>query len=148
MDDGAEISGGAGREGPLSVARKAALACLIGYDFLVVIVGLGRRRLPAFVRRLQRPPRIGVFRLDPTRLGLIVNRVLRIGRRRPRCIVSALVLLRMLCRQGTAAELVIGLPPDATSPEAHAWIEVDGRDVGPPPGRLGRKELARYGGAH
>jgi hypothetical protein len=51
----------------------------------------------------------------------------------------------MLREQGTPAELVIGLAADARDHLAHAWIEVDGIDVGPPPGRYGHSPIARYG---
>jgi hypothetical protein len=57
---------------------------------------------------------------------------------------SALVLYRLLRAQGDRAELVIGLPSDARTKDAHAWVELDGVDVGPPPGRSGHLELTRY----
>lgn len=145
MDDGPEGSAAPRRERRLGPARKAALAAMIGHDLLVVVLGLRRRRLPDLVRRLQRVPRLRLAPLEPRRLGRIVDRVLRLGGRRPRCLVSSLVFLRMLRRQGTPAELVIGLPARPTTPEAHAWVEVDREVVGPPPGRLGRRAMARYG---
>jgi hypothetical protein len=52
----------------------------------------------------------------------------------------------MLIRQGERPQLVIGLPPSPSSHEAHAWVEVAGQVVGPPPGRLGHEEMVRYGG--
>jgi Transglutaminase-like superfamily len=73
-----------------------------------------------------------------------VDRALHIGARRPSCLVSALILFRLLREQGDPAELVIGLPEDAGTKEAHAWVELDGRDVGPPPGRGHHVALARY----
>jgi hypothetical protein len=54
-------------------------------------------------------------------------------------------LFRLLREQGDPAELVIGLPDAAADHEAHAWVEVDGRDVGPPPGRGQHEPLARFG---
>ncbi len=131
---------------PLGPVRKVGLALLVLYDYLRVRVGLRRRPLPEVVRRLRCPPRLRIRRLEPRRLGSIVDRVLSVGPLRPRCLVTALVHYRLLRRQGTAAELVVGLPPTPTGPDAHAWIEVDRREVGPPPGRLGHKEMARYGG--
>lgn len=145
MDDGREGPAHDPRERRLGPVRKAALAALIGHDLLVVRLGLRRRRLPDLVRWLQREPRLRLPPLEPVRLGRIVDRVLRLGGRRPRCLVSSLVFLRMLRRQGTEAELAIGLPASPTTPEAHAWVEVDREVVGPPPGRLGRRALARYG---
>jgi len=135
-----------GRTGELSIFRKTGLSLLIVYDFVFVSLGLRWRSLPGLVRSLQRPPRLRFERLDPRRLGRIVERVLRVGGHGPRCIVLSLVFLRMLRRQRTPAEIVIGLPPNPASHEAHAWVEVGGEDVGPPPGRLGQEVLARYGG--
>jgi hypothetical protein len=53
-------------------------------------------------------------------------------------------MYEILHQQGAAPELVIGLPNEARSHEAHAWIELDSVDVGPPPGRTGHDELVRY----
>jgi hypothetical protein len=55
------------------------------------------------------------------------------------------VLFTLLRRRGSQAELVIGLPENASTHEAHAWVELDGRDVGPPPGQNGHVQLARFG---
>jgi hypothetical protein len=54
------------------------------------------------------------------------------------------VLFRQLKRQGDDVELVIGLPIGAMDKEAHAWVEIDGHDVGPPPGRGMHEPLVRY----
>jgi hypothetical protein len=74
-----------------------------------------------------------------------VYRTLRLGPRQPTCLVNALVLYRLLREQGDQAELVIGLPADAADKDAHAWVELDGVDVGPPPGRSGHAEMGRFG---
>jgi hypothetical protein len=58
--------------------------------------------------------------------------------------VNALVLFRLLREQGDAAELVIGLPENPGGKDAHAWVELEGVDVGPPPGRSGHDEMARF----
>ena len=108
----------------------------------------------ARIRLLMRHPIADVVaRLDvpgdrtPTATALLsraVSRGLRIGPWRPRCLLRSLVLYRLLREQGHEAELVIGLPDRAKSPDAHAWVEVDGRDVGPWPGRKGYEVLTRY----
>lgn len=134
-------SGGSG----LGLARKVGLGLLVLLDLLVVSVGLRRRRLPDLVRALRGRALLRIRALEPRRLGKIVYRVLSPGTYEPRCLVSSLVFLRMLRRQGTAAEVVIGLPPEPATHETHAWVEVDGREVGPPPGRLGHREMARFG---
>ncbi|MFN2556756.1 MAG: lasso peptide biosynthesis B2 protein [Nitriliruptorales bacterium] len=143
----------------VTAVRKVGLAAKIWYSFLVVSVGLRRLPLPKLVERLGRKgpagsgpppsvPRVGqasVRRLhEPAWLGQVVWKVLRVGRWRPRCLHTSLVLLRLLRQQGRPAELVIGLPPLPTSRDAHAWVEVEGADVGPPPGRAEHRELARY----
>jgi hypothetical protein len=53
-------------------------------------------------------------------------------------------LFRLLHEQGDEAELVIGLPAAAATKDAHAWVEINGVDVGPPPGRGSHEVLARY----
>jgi hypothetical protein len=129
---------------PLRLSTKLVLAARIWLTFLVV-----RRRirspLPELVGELgrggaQRSRR----REDPRRLARGVHRALRVGRRRPTCIVASLVLFRLLRRQGEAADVVIGLPAEPTGKNAHAWVELDGCVIGPPPGRLGHIRLARF----
>jgi hypothetical protein len=61
-----------------------------------------------------------------------------------RCLPRALVLFTLAREHGIEADIVIGVQPSTTSHEAHAWVEVGGRDVGPKPGRMGRSELIRY----
>ena len=124
---------------------KVSLALRIWLTFLLVKTGLRRRPLPELVTRLGKPGRTRFYGVPAPRLGIIVARVLRLGRRRARCLTSSLVLYRLLRYQGLPAELVIGLPQRPRDRQAHAWVEVRGVDVGPPPGRSGHVELARYG---
>jgi hypothetical protein len=55
---------------------------------------------------------------------------------RPTCLPQSLVLWWLLRRQGLAGELHIGVRPEASRLEAHAWVEFqgqplnDGADVG------------------
>jgi Transglutaminase-like superfamily len=74
-----------------------------------------------------------------------VYRVSHVRARGPRCLYNAIVLYGLLRRQGDGAQVVIGLPTAPVDKDAHAWVEVDGRDVGPPPGQAHHEELARYG---
>lgn len=131
-------------EQPLSPGAKARLALRVWALLPRVLLGLRRERLPAFVARLGRPDRLRDDRLPATRLSRAVDRSLRLGSHRPRCLVNALVLYRLLREQGDEAELVIGLPARPTDKDAHAWVELGGVDVGPPPGRSGHEELARF----
>jgi hypothetical protein len=132
--------------GPLSISAKLSLAWSIWQDYVQIRLALRRTALPEVVERLdQTPVDRHALALEPRRLGRIVRRVICVGPFSPRCLAMSLVLFQELRRQGTAAELVIGLPPEPTDHTAHAWVEVDGQEVGPPPGRLGHAELARYG---
>jgi len=107
-----------------------------------VVIGLRRERLPDLVARFgeagDRP------RQPVSLLSRAVSRGLRIGPWQPRCLIRALVLYRLMRAQGDHAVLVIGLEESRPSPEAHAWVELDGRDVGPAPGAFGHRALARY----
>lgn len=127
----------------LSVTEKARLATRIWLRFGLVTVDLRRKPLPALVEELARTNGEPRSRYSPATLSNAVHRSLHLGSRRPRCLVNALVLFRLLREQGDPAELLIGLPHDAKNHEAHAWVELAGRDVGPPPGRHGHEEMAR-----
>jgi transglutaminase-like putative cysteine protease len=130
----------------LSVRAKAAIAARSARWFVVVLVRLRVRRepLPALVASLGRVDRVVPLRARPVRLGRIVAGTLRLGPFRARCLYTAMVLYRLLREQGDEATLVIGLPREPRDKDAHAWVELEGRDVGPPPGRGRHQELARY----
>jgi Transglutaminase-like superfamily len=130
-------------EAPLPLRAKAGLALRIWALYPRVLAGLRREQLPAFVARLGRTERRRAPH-SPARLSRAVDRSLRLGARKPRCLVSSLVLYRLLREQGDDAELVIGLPQTPADKEAHAWVELAGVDVGPPPGRGTHEELARF----
>ncbi len=125
--------------------RKAVLFARLWLGVAIVWVTLRRFPLPQAVRRLgEVRQREGGIRLAPNRYGSIVGRALHVGPLYPRCLLRALVLYRELQRQGDEARLVIGLPIEAVDKEAHAWVEIDGHDVGPPPGRGIHEPLVRY----
>jgi hypothetical protein len=129
----------------LSLLARIRLVARIWLRFARVRWAVDREPLPAFVSGLAdvngSAPRTAH---PPPRLSAAIHRSLRIGSRRPRCLINALVLFRLLREQGDAAELVIGLPELASDHRAHAWVELAGRDVGPPPGRTGHREVARF----
>lgn len=128
----------------LGIPARLGLAVRIWTAFVRVRWATKRHPLPVAVRRVGsagRPPR---NRIEPRRLGSIVARVLRFGPWRARCLWTAFVLFRLLRDQEDEAELVIGLPLEPKDFDAHAWVEIDGTDVGPPPGRGRHQELARY----
>ena len=130
-------------EDPLGFPAKVRLAVRVWCAYVRVRVGIRRSPLPAFVRELGRTA-VRAEGHPPTLLSLAVHRSLQLGPLRPRCLTGALVLYRLLCEQGDRAEVVIGLPPDARDHAAHAWVELDERDVGPPPGRGTHAPIARF----
>jgi Transglutaminase-like superfamily len=122
---------------------KAALALRVWRSYVVVMLSVKRTPLARLTRGLGRNGG-GATRRPPELLSHAVGRSLRIGRHQPRCLVTSLVLFKLLREQGDDPELVIGLPEHAVDHLAHAWIELEGRDVGPPPGQGRHVPLARY----
>lgn len=129
---------------PLSLPHKLRLALRVWRAYVLVRTGLRREPLPDFVDRLSRQRRAVNGRHSPARLSRAVDKSLHVGKRRPSCLVNSLVLFHLLRRQGDPAELVIGLPDTEADHFAHAWVELEGNDVGPPPGRGRHLELARF----
>lgn len=127
----------------LSPLNKARLLARIWGSYLLIVL-MSRRPLPEQVRSLQALPRRSSRQITPDQLGRAIHRGLRVGSIAPRCLPKALVMFRILHEQGAEPELVIGLPSRPDSHEAHAWVELDEVDVGPPPGQAGHQELARY----
>lgn len=131
------------RRGPAALASRALLAVRVWRAYARVQLEMRRRPLQEIVPRLRRPTRRHPAH-PPVRIGRAIRGCLRVGSRRPRCLIVSLVMLRVLHEQGVEGDLVIGLPERPEGPEAHAWIEIEGRDVGPPPGRGDNIELMRY----
>ena len=129
----------------MTVAWKLRLALRSWSSLLIVAWGLRANRLPDLVAKLSASNKTTSRRFNPRRLSYAVDRSLLRGPFEPRCLSRSLVLLRLLRAQGDAAELVIGLPESPLDKDAHAWVEVDGIDVGPSPGKGRHQELARYG---
>lgn len=129
---------------PLSMTTKVRIFIRIWRSFLSIVLRDPRVPLPEFVARLGRVQHPKVARIGPLRLRAAVLRSLRLGPWRPTCLANALVLYRLLLEQGDSAELVIGLPIEASNHDAHAWVELNGEDLGPFPGRPNHAALARF----
>lgn len=127
-----------------TLVGKARLALRIWVAYVRVRYGLARMPLPRLTEHLGSVPG-GAPAFHPLLLSRAVDRALRLGSIRPRCLTSSLVLYGLLREQGDAAVLVIGLPREARDHNAHAWVEFGGHDVGPPPGRGAHVEFARFG---
>ena len=123
---------------------KARLSVTVWLMFIVVRFHLRRWALPRAVARLGSARSWNGWSRDPAHLGRLVGRLLGIGGLKATCLTRSLVLFRLLRRSGLAVDFVIGMPRVPQSTDAHAWVELDGRDLGPPPGRDGHEELARY----
>jgi hypothetical protein len=130
-----------------ALVRKASLFVRIWTWFAILTVLLRLRQLPDLVRELSVTAPPARSPMPPRRLGRAVWRALSIAGYRPRCLTASLVFYRLLNESGQSAELVLGLPVEASNNKAHAWVEIDGIDFGPPPGKAGHEELARYGTA-
>lgn len=129
----------------LPVSAKVGLAVRIWRCFLVVRWEMKRYPLPELVAKLGAPFSPTQGRHAPHQLSRAVHRCLRIRWFQSTCLMRSLVLYRLLREQGERAELVIGLPAGATTHEAHAWVELNGRDFGPPPGRGTHLPIVRFG---
>ena len=131
-----------GSERPIGAVARVRLLARVWVTATSVVIGLRRERLPDLIARLGTPA--GRRPTPASLLSRAVSRGLRIGPWQPRCLIRALVLYRLLRAQGDPAVLVIGLAAANPSTEAHAWVELGGRDIGPAPGANGHRALARY----
>ena len=127
----------------LSIVAKIGLFIRIWMSYLRVVL-MARKPLPDQVKALQARSVRSAHPIAPSTLGRAIHRGLRVGPITPRCLPKALIMFEILHEQGAAPELVIGLPKQPSGHEAHAWVELDSVDVGPPPGQSGHEELARY----
>jgi hypothetical protein len=130
---------------PPSLTDRLAIAIRSLWLLAVVRGQLRRDDLPTVVASLREVDRPRSARARPVRMGSIVARTLALGPWRARCLHTSLILFRLLREQGEDPEIVIGLKETPREKDAHAWVELAGRDVGPPPGRGRHQELARYG---
>jgi hypothetical protein len=123
--------------------RKLVLAMQIARRYVRVRLDLRRYPLPELVGRYsQLPAATRQHRVSTLRNG--VDRLLVLPGRPLRCLPRALVLYGLAVEQGHDARLVVGLPRAGDSNRAHAWVEIDGVDVGPSPGQDGHEPMAAY----
>lgn len=124
---------------------RARLALRIWARYVLVKLVLAQKKsLADAVDTLRGRPPASPIDQEPSQLGRSVVKALRVGTFQPRCLTLTLIHMTLLNDNGESGQLVIGLPRDARDPRAHAWLEIDGVDIGPPPGRHGHEELVRY----
>jgi hypothetical protein len=118
-----------------TAAERVRLALEIAHAYWRVRWWLFRSNLPAVVataRQASTPQRFvdGEPRAIGVRLGRAVARTLRPLPFDSRCLVTALVLTRLLATRGIESTLVLGV---RTKPDfaAHAWVERDGEPLLP-----------------
>lgn len=124
--------------------RKISFATRVWVTAARVQWEMRRRPLPEIVRRLGKVEETSVLPWGPIHMGEIIARLLTVGPWTARCITLSLVHYHFLAERGLRPSLVIGLPDEPTSQDAHAWVEVGGRDMGPPPGRGRNEPMAKY----
>jgi hypothetical protein len=108
---------------------------LIHAWLLLPVVALGVRTLgfPVVRQWLETPrPRSVCATTDPARLAKVVDTAARFSVIGRSCLTRALVLERLLVREGIRAELRIGVQRMGSGIAAHAWVEVDGVPVAEP----------------
>lgn len=133
-----------GRLHPVRISFTARILLLLRIWMLAARVTWLLRRRPV-TEVAERLGSLGDRRRQPIPLlNRAVSRSLRVGSAQPRCIIRSFVLYGLLREQGDDAVLVIGLPAEARSADAHAWVEFDEQDIGPLPGSRGYTPMARY----
>jgi hypothetical protein len=107
---------------------------------LLLVVDLGLRAMPfPSVKRLLEIGYKGGRRLPGDDRRATIDRLQALVRTAARhhvypmsCLRRALVLRRLLCRRGIAAELQIGVHKHENALRAHAWLQLDGQPAGEP----------------
>ena len=103
-------------------------------------------RVFAWVNRPLR--RLNRFAADETRwISWAVETIATKPRVNALCLPRALAAHAMLHRRGIASRLCLGVARDGQDLAAHAWVEVDGREVASNPEARRFTRLAEFGGA-
>lgn len=122
---------------------RIRLALVVAVRYVRIRLDLPRVSLPDLVARYsQLPPYRHPYPVHTLRRA--VDRLLVLPGRPLRCLPRALVLYSLAVEQDQNARLVVGLPKHAGSSRAHAWVEINGVDVGPSPGQDGHQPLVAY----
>jgi len=112
----------------LPLARRVALAAEILVAYGRARVELRRGDLRETVEALRRTSTTAPPDVAPRRLAQAAARTLRFLPFDTRCLMSALVVTRLLARRGVPSVFVLGVSPGPGF-AAHAWVECDGRPI-------------------
>lgn len=124
--------------------QRVRLARRVIARYIAVRVLLARLPLPRVVDTYSEKASPPTSVIEVKSLRRAVDRLLVLPGRPLRCLPRALVLYSMLIEEGHEARIAIGLPEVSTTIRAHAWVEVEGIDVGPSPGRDGHAPMVLY----
>lgn len=113
---------------------RAEWAVLVEAVLLLLIVRAGTRLWP--IKRLVALMEAGKLlrglspagpRIAPERIAYLVEVASRHHFPRPTCLMKALVVYRLLRKQGLAVKLILGATKSTGKLEAHIWLEHQGR---------------------
>ncbi len=129
----------------MTPVRRLRLGSRVLRRYLKVrlLLAMGRP-LPVIVSRMSHRKAARDKRFRPSQLVRAVDRILKLPGRPLKCLPRALVLYSLLVDEGHDPRLAIGLPEDSPGVQAHAWVELGGRDIGPSPGRNGHSPMVIY----
>jgi hypothetical protein len=115
---------------PLSLRRRLSLAAEILRAYAAARHELRRGELRDAVEVLRRTDGVIAPEVAPRRLAQAVTRTLRLVPFDTRCLMTSLVVTKLLARRGVPAVFVLGVSP-APDFAAHAWVECDGWPILP-----------------
>lgn len=125
-------------EGSLSLVSKLQLGAEVMRAYVPLLREMRRNDLPAMVAKARATPReartldTAAELQEAFRLSWMVRTILGKQVTEKRCLIQALVLVRLLERRGLDNRLVIGVRGEGLG--AHAWVEHRGEAVLPPRG--------------
>lgn len=121
----------------LNRRQRVALAAEILVSYVQLLWLLRRKDLPTMVGHarqartaLPAPQDDAALRAAVARLGRAADRVIGVLPKDGRCLITSLVVIRVLARRSVDAKVVIGVRNEGAF-EAHAWVEYDGYAVLP-----------------
>ncbi|HWT92002.1 MAG TPA: lasso peptide biosynthesis B2 protein [Solirubrobacteraceae bacterium] len=129
---------GAAPQRPFSRVERIRLVIEIVVSYVQLLWLLRREDLPTMVGRAREartvltPPADDAAALAAVaRLGRVADRVVGVLPKDGRCLITSLVVIRVLARRSLDAKVVIGVRNEDGF-AAHAWVEYEGHPLFPP----------------